>query len=84
MANSKATMYKIENPPKDPPAPLGEGEGHLVGSIDISNPRDLGLLAEAIRRGWQINLTRKQAYVTALDDWFAKLGSDLSLNRPPS
>lgn len=74
MANSKATTYKIENPPKDPPTPLGEGEGHLVGSIDISNPRDLGLLAEAIRRGWQINPTRKQAYFTALDDLVREAG----------
>ncbi len=74
MENSNQTTCRIESPPKDPPAPLGEGEGYLVGSIDISNPRDLGLLAEAIRRGWQINPERKQTYFAALDDLIRDAG----------
>jgi hypothetical protein len=53
MADAPATM-----PASDP----GEREGQVV-SLDLSNSRDLGLLKEAIRRGWIKSLSRMDALV---------------------
>lgn len=58
----------------------GEREGQAAQStadpLDVANGRDVGLLYEALRRGWQVTETRKRAYFAALDQIIRDPDSD--------